>query len=217
MKNYIKNSDGKIIFEEIVKTIQENKEYLTDLDSKLGDGDHGFNMNKGVTLCYERTKEKNLYLSDYFAQLGDILLNEIGGSIGPLYGMFFLGMAENIKGKEIITASDFLDMLNAGLNDIKEVTDAQLGDKTLLDTLIPAIEAFKEALTIHKTFSEALEELMIASEKGKDSTKGMIAKYGRGRNLGEASKDYIDVSAASCNLILEAIASSTKSLLSTIF
>lgn len=97
MKNYIKNSDGKIIFEEIVKTIQENKEYLTDLDSKLGDGDHGFNMNKGVTLCYERTKEKNLYLSDYFAQLGDILLNETGGSIGPLYGMFFLGMAENIK------------------------------------------------------------------------------------------------------------------------
>jgi len=213
MRESFKNSEGKIIVEEIIKTVQENKDYLTKLDSALGDGDHGINMNKGMTLCYEKIKNKNLTLSESLEILGNTLLNEIGGAMGPLYGTFFLGMASGSRDKMVINKNDFSQMLHSSLNGILELTTAKLGDKTLLDVLIPAIESFDKCLSEGKDFEEALRELDRVVDQSLESTKGMIAKFGRGARLGELSKGVEDAGAASCALILKAIADSIISII----
>ena len=86
----IKNSEGKFVVERLVKTIQDNKEYLSEVDGAIGDGDHGINMNKGFTICGERIAERDCSMSEAMETLGDILMSEIGGSMGPIYGTVFM-------------------------------------------------------------------------------------------------------------------------------
>ncbi|PNR95797.1 dihydroxyacetone kinase subunit DhaL [Petrotoga sp. 9PWA.NaAc.5.4] len=213
MKESFKNERGKIIVEDMIKIIQDNKNYLSEIDAQLGDGDHGINMNKGFSICYDRIKDKQLGFSESLEVLGNVLLNEIGGSMGPLYGLFFLEMAEVIKSKEEIDKFDFSNMLHRALEGIKQLTDAKIGDKTLLDTLIPSIEAFDRAINNNGSFIEALNDLIESAEKGKDSTRDLISKYGRGSRLGEASRNILDAGAVSCYFILKSMSNSIKKLL----
>ena len=109
------NKDGKVIVMNLVKTIQENKDYLSEVDGLIGDGDHGINMNKGFTICGERLKDTDTNLSESLRTLGRVLLTEIGGSMGPLYGTFFNRMARKCKDAEKIDKAVFRDMLNEAL------------------------------------------------------------------------------------------------------
>ena len=92
--DYFLNSDGKKILTRIIGAIQENKEYLSEIDGRIGDGDHGINMNKGFSIFEERIRDRDVAFSDGLGELGEILLTEIGGSMGPIYGTIFCGMAE---------------------------------------------------------------------------------------------------------------------------
>ena len=212
MRKSIKNNEGKIILENLIKTIQKNKDYLSEIDTLLGDGDHGINMNKGFSLCYERIKNQEVTLSLGFEILGNVLLSEIGGSMGPLYGMLFLGMSSSVNGKEEINKYDFSKMIHKAIDEISSITEAKVGDKTLLDTLMPAINAFDKEID-SKNFYDLLNDLIEASGKGMNSTKNMIAKFGRGSRLGEASKGHLDVGAVSCHFVLQSIANTMKHLL----
>lgn len=207
------NKHGKVIVDHLITTIQENAAYLSEIDGAIGDGDHGINMNKGFTLCQQRLAGKDVDFSTAVNTLGRVLLMEIGGSMGPLYGTFFREMANASQEKETIDAQVFLEMLKAALAGIQGLSKAKVGDKTLMDTLIPAIDAYEQALKAGKSFPDALQEMTAAAEAGKDSTKELVAKIGRASRLGERSRGVLDTGATSCWLILKSMSATMMTLL----
>jgi phosphoenolpyruvate---glycerone phosphotransferase subunit DhaL len=208
-----KNIEGTIIVKDLIGVIKKNARDLSRIDGLIGDGDHGINMNKGFMLCEKALEKDSFGFSESLSILGKILLTEIGGSMGPLYGSFFISMAKVSEKEEIITAGIFKEMLNASIIKIQKIGNAKLGDKTLLDTLIPAKNAYFSALDKDMGFSEAIEAMMRAAEKGRDSTIGMVAKIGRAARLGDRSIGFPDAGATSCFLILESFGTSIKGLL----
>ncbi len=214
MSNSFKTTAGGDIVRSVIKTIQANKEYLSEIDGLIGDGDHGINMNKGFTMTEERLgAETDIPLAKALKTLGRVLLMEIGGSMGPLYGTFFIEMSKQCDGKDEIDAQTFASMLKAAIAGINSLGNAKVGDKTLMDTLIPAQEAFNVALEDGKSFTAALQDLKAAAEAGKESTRDLVAKIGRASRLGERSRGVLDAGATSCNLILQSLSDSMISLM----
>lgn len=193
---------------DLIDRIIENREYLSRIDGETGDGDHGINMAKGFAMTRERLDKENDDLSDSLFKLSDVLMLEIGGSMGPLYGMFFEGMANACKGAENMDLELFCEMVSQGLDGVLEIGQAKKGDKTLLDTLIPAKESLEKSLQENVPFKKALEDFKQASEKGRDDTIEMVAKVGRASRLGQRSAGHLDAGAASCDLILRSMADS---------
>ena len=208
-----KNADGKPILLKMVKGIQDNKAYLGEVDGLIGDGDHGMNMNKGFSVFEERFKDKDFSFSEGLDELGTILLNEIGGSMGPIYGTILMDMAEAGEDVENIGVAELADMLKAGLDGLCEIVDAKVGDKTLVDTLSPSVDVLKAAADSGKDLKAALEEMKAAAATGRDSTKDMVAKFGRSSRLGERSRGVLDAGATSCCIILTAMADGIIELL----
>lgn len=200
------NNDGLFVVNGLIDTIQHNKEYLSEIDGAIGDGDHGINMNKGFTLCRDRLGENKLNLTAGLRTLGKVLLTEIGGSMGPLYGTFFIEMSKATDGKERIDKEVFGRMLDAALQGVQSLGNAKVGDKTLIDTLVPAVEGYHAAITDGCNFSTALELMKMAAEKGKESTRELVAKVGRASRLGERSWGVLDAGAVSCYLLLASMA-----------
>lgn len=201
-----KNSAGKSILQKMVKGIQENKDYLGEVDGLIGDGDHGMNMNKGFTVFENRFAEKEFSFTEGLEELGMILLNEIGGSMGPIYGTILMDMAEAGEELEDISVANFARMLKVGLEGLCGIVEAKVGDKTLVDTLSPAVDAMIAAAQAGKSYEEALPEMKSAAEAGRDSTKDMVAKFGRSSRLGERSRGVLDAGATSCCIILSSMA-----------
>jgi len=208
-----KNADGKPVLLKMVKAIQENKAYLGEVDGLIGDGDHGMNMNKGFSVFEARFADKDISFTEGLDELGMILLNEIGGSMGPIYGTILMDMAEAGEGLEDISVADFGNMLAAGLDGLHGIVEAQVGDKTLVDTLSPAVDAVKQAQEAGERYETALQKMKAAAEAGRDSTKDMVAKFGRSSRLGERSRGVIDAGATSCCIILSAMAEGISELL----
>lgn len=211
--NIFLNEEGAIIIDKMITVIQKNKQYLSDIDGLIGDGDHGINMNKGFTMCREELEKNPGDLTHSAKVLSKILIMKIGGSMGPLYGKMFKGFASELDGKSEIGIKEFGNALNAMLLAIQSISPAQPGDKTLIDTLHPAVMAYKKALDEGKTFTEALNEMKNAAIEGRDSTKEMIARLGRASRLGERSRGVLDAGATSCCLILVTMADSIKEIL----
>lgn len=207
------NKAGVKLVTGLVATIQQNKDFLSEVDGKIGDGDHGINMNKGFTLCGERLAEGEHDMSSAFMVLSETLMDDIGGSMGPLYGVFFEGLSTQSEGKAEIDAGTFLAMLEEGLAGIQDIGSAKVGDKTLLDTLCPAVEAMRTAVEQGKDFAAALDEMDAAAKAGWQSTENMVAKIGRASRLGERSRGVLDAGATSCWLILDSMAKTAKELL----
>lgn len=207
------NNQGKTILLKMVKGIQEHKDYLGKVDGLIGDGDHGMNMNKGFTIFENRIADENISFTEGLNELGMILFNEIGGSMGPIYGTIFMNMAKAGEKEKAIGLGEFERMLEAGQRELYEIIDARPGDKTLVDTLFPAIESLKDSIKKEKSFLKALEDMKIEAEKGRDSTLEMAAKYGRSSRLGERSRGVLDAGAVSCCIILDAMADGIIELL----
>jgi len=206
-------AQGSLLVDRIIRTIQENKQYLSDIDGAIGDGDHGINMNKGFTLCREALDKEPGGISYGLQTLGKILMLKIGGSMGPLYGKFFIALGKSLDGKENLAAEDFMTALKAALEAIRTVSQAEVGDKTLMDVLIPAVGAFERAVAENQPFSMALDTMSKAALEGRDSTIDMVAKIGRSSRLGERSRGVMDAGSASCYLILDTMAATIKEIL----
>lgn len=206
------NKNGYPILSCMVNTIKANKALLSDVDGLIGDGDHGANMNKGFSMFGERFAE-DVDLSHGLVLLGNVLMNEIGGSMGPIYGTLFSEMGFACEGLTWIDELAFSEMLHAGLNALMQVVDARVGDKTLMDSLIPAIKSFDDCLSKGLSFKDALEAMRSASILGRDSTKDLQAKYGRSARLGKRSIGVLDAGAVSCCLLIGAICDGVETLL----
>lgn len=202
----LKNAGAAEILREVADVIVANKVYLSEIDGKIGDGDHGFNMAKGFGRAKERIDGASETLDAAMRTLSDVLMSEIGGSMGPLYGMMFSDMAEALDGANEIDAASFGRMIRAGLEGVRAIGSAKVGDKTLLDTLVPAVETYEAALAEGADWSQALGRMKAAAEAGRDSTLDMVAKIGRSSRLGERSRGVLDAGATSCCLILTAFA-----------
>ena len=168
--------------------VVENKQYLSDLDTPIGDGDHGANMARGTTEMMKAIEEKNPEtVTDTLKLSAMTLISKVGGASGPLYGSAFMGMT-----KASMKTEDLVEILEAGLADIQKRGKAEIGEKTMVDTWAPTIEALKNnELTIEKvqSFSEA--------------TKDIKASKGRASYLGERSLGHIDPGSMSSAYLFE--------------
>lgn len=190
----------------IASSIIENQALLGEIDGATGDGDHGINMAKGFRLVSERLSGKEFDLREGFAMIGDTLLGDIGGSMGPLYGSFFTEMADALEGTDTLDRDRLAAMLQAGESAITDLGEAKPGDKTLIDVLTPARLAYAKAADDGDDFAGCLQALKNASSQGLEATRDMVAKLGRAARLGERSRGHLDAGACSCNLILQALA-----------
>ena len=212
MQTFTNASSGEIVLS-MAERIVENRAYLSEIDGKIGDGDHGVNMAKGFAMAADRLKGKDVALAEALDTLGTVLMTEIGGSMGPLYGVRFTEFAEKIEGVEAIDAATYSTMLHAGLAGIQAIGSAKVGDKTLLDTLVPAVEAFDTATAEGRSFAEALDALVAAAETGRDSTINLVARIGRASRLGERSLGVLDAGATSCAIILKELSEGARARL----
>lgn len=202
---YVLNEDNACIVKEIIQAIHNNSVYLSEIDGETGDGDHGINMNKGFLMADVRIKEDDSF-SEALKKLGKTLVMDIGGSMGPIYGTFFSKLSRTLKTEEKIDTKLFEEALKNAEEGLMDLAGAKPGDKTLVDTIVPAYESFKEAQEAGKGFKECLEALKIGAEQGKESTRDMVAKLGRASRLGERSKGHLDAGATSCCIILQTMA-----------
>ncbi len=201
-------SQAGFVVTDLIDAIVANRDHLSEIDGKIGDGDHGVNMAKGFTMCRQALGDPVPGLKESLATLGDTLMNGIGGSMGPLYGTFFGEMAESLDGVTTLDAPAFGRMIRSGLDGVIDIGGAKPGDKTLLDTLVPAAAAFDSAREAGKPFTACLDDMAEAARRGRDSTVDMVAKVGRASRLGERSRGVLDAGSASCCVILETMAGS---------
>ena len=193
------------VVEDMCDTMEQEKDYLSELDGAIGDGDHGVNMAK----CFREVRKKlpeseGKDVGTLFKNVGTVVLNSVGGAMGALYGTFFLRLAQESAGKMEIDLHDLLRMFKAGEKGIREIGKANVADKTLLDTLVPAVSALERAKQEGKSLPEALSDFEQAAKQGMESTKELIAKVGRSSRLGERTRGHQDAGATSCYFILRA-------------
>jgi len=194
-------------FIEAAKSMNANKEYLTQLDSDIGDADHGFNMVRGFNKVYNRTNEFLLQenLGILTKDIAMTLLSSIGGAAGPLYGSFFLEFSKKLDKKTTLNLSEFSEVFELGTIAVEHRGNATFGDKTLIDVLVPASEALKKAVKNKKTLAEGINLMAKEAELGMNATIPLIAKKGRASYLGVRSVGYKDPGAASCYFLLLAL------------
>lgn len=209
----VKTNNAQLVLQSLIAAIHTNAAYLSQVDGAIGDGDHGINMDKGFQQAGALLAAREYDLSTGLETLGTVLMDEIGGAMGPIYGTFFLEMAEVCRGHEMMNKELFARMLGAAVEGIQSLGGAKVGDKTLMDTLIPANQAFSEAICAGGAFSEALVQMKAAAEAGKESTRGLVAKIGRASRLGERSRGVLDAGATSCCILLHALADSLIQLI----
>jgi len=193
-------------FENTADLIDENSSYLTKLDTAIGDADHGNNMKRGFTKVRELLPE--LEDKDIGAILKTVamkLISSVGGASGPLYGTFYLQASNKAKGSNELDGNQFGELLQAGLEGIKMRGKASLEDKTIIDALEPAVEAYTNSINDGDSIPDALESAVSAAEKGAEDTIPMIAKKGRASYMGERSKGHKDPGATSMTMILTAL------------
>jgi dihydroxyacetone kinase-like protein len=188
-------------------TVAENKEYLTRLDSAIGDADHGINMDRGMKAV--GAKLDGLEGDDIGALLktvGMTLVSTVGGAGGPLYGTLFLQMGMATAGKTELGPEDWAAALDAAVKGVQMRGKAEPGDKTMVDALIPARDAFSAALAEGASFEEALRKSAKAAEEGMLATTPLVAKKGRASYLGERSAGHQDPGATSSQLLVKTAA-----------
>ena len=169
--------------------IEQNKQFLSDLDTAIGDGDHGFNMSRGMIAVSQKLNSEPKTITEAFKQIAMTLISTVGGASGPLYGTAFLEMA-----KKSATSDNIGELLDAALAGIKKRGGAEPGDKTMVDVwsvLVPEVKT-------HNLTQEKINSAVAA-------TKDLVAKKGRASYLGERSKGHVDPGSQSSGYLFEAL------------
>jgi phosphoenolpyruvate---glycerone phosphotransferase subunit DhaL len=192
--------------------VEENAQQLTELDSAIGDADHGTNMKRGMKAVVESLEATTPKAADaLFKQVGMKLVSAVGGASGPLYGTLFLRMGMSLGAVSDASPKDFSAALRAGLDGVVARGKAQLEDKTMVDALTPAVEALDDALASGRSLAEALAAAVAAAEAGRDAVTPLVARKGRASYLGERSAGHQDPGATSTTLLFQAAADSLAS------
>jgi dihydroxyacetone kinase-like protein len=192
---------------QMADVIHENKEYLTDLDSAIGDADHGINMDRGFQAILKKLPSvEDKDAGTILKTAGMALVSSVGGAAGPLYGTAFMQAGMAIAGKYELEAEDLLAILDAALKGVIMRGRANLADKTMVDAITPAVNVIREALGNGAGTVEVLEQAAAAAKKGMKDTIPMLAKKGRASYLGERSIGHQDPGATSSYLLINTMA-----------
>jgi phosphoenolpyruvate---glycerone phosphotransferase subunit DhaL len=186
--------------------VDANKEQLTQLDAAIGDGDHGINMQRGMSAVLGKVDATSEDIGALLKTVGMTLVSTVGGAGGPLYGTLFLQMGTAVSGKAELGPDDWAAALDAAIAGVQARGKAEPGDKTMIDALIPGRDALKAALAEGATFEDALRRSADAAGKGMRDTVPLVARKGRASYLGERSAGHQDPGATSSHLLLEAAA-----------
>lgn len=189
--------------------VTQNKSYLTDLDSAIGDADHGANLDRGLSAVTAGMPTDPL-LGPALKQVGMILVSNIGGASGPLYGTFFMKLGATLGEKASVTGEELAAGIRAGIDGLAARGRSTTGEKTVLDVLTPACDTLNLALAQGDPLAEALQEAAEAARSGRDATADMVATKGRASYLGERSKGHIDPGAASATYLFESLADAAR-------
>jgi phosphoenolpyruvate---glycerone phosphotransferase subunit DhaL len=187
--------------------VTEQRAHLTDLDSAIGDADHGINMNRGMrAVCEKLDTARPGTADELFKAVGMTLVSNVGGASGPLYGTFFLRLGAACGPRDAISVDDLAKAFRAGVEGLVARGRPELGDKTMYDSLHPALEALDAAAAEGRSASDAFSAAWRAAVAGRDATIPMVARKGRASYLGERSAGHQDPGATSSALLFEAAA-----------
>jgi dihydroxyacetone kinase-like protein len=190
----------------------ENRQLLTELDSAIGDADHGINMDRGFSAVKaELAAHPPSEIRSVFESVATALIRHVGGAAGPLYGTFFLRAAAACAGKTEIQAADVVALFQAGIEGVRQRGKAAAGDKTMLDALLPALDAMRKAFDNGGTLALLLDAAAAAAQAGMLATIPMQARKGRASYLGPRSIGHQDPGATSSYLLLQAAADTWRS------
>jgi dihydroxyacetone kinase-like protein len=185
------------------RRVEENHELLSRLDSATGDGDHGVTMRRTAAAMLESIRAcASGSIAELLEQLGWSVMSIDGGSTSPLWGSFFMGMGEAAAGQASLSAAALAGAFEAGLAKLRAQTPAKPGDKTLLDALVPAVEALRQAADAGASPPEAVAQAAEAAQRGAEATRELQARCGRARNLGARTIGHVDPGATSMALLL---------------
>ena len=194
------------ILKQIGEQIQMEKDFLTELDNVIGDGDHGINMARGFKEVEKKLADlSGKDIGSILKAVGMTLVSTVGGASGPLYGTAFMKAGAAVGEKNEMDGNDFIAALEAAIGGIEMRGKAHEGEKTMLDALIPALNAIKKSYEENNDFKAALTSGVDAAEKGVEYTKTIIATEGRASYLGERSLGHQDPGATSSCLMLKVI------------
>ncbi|MBN9157735.1 MULTISPECIES: dihydroxyacetone kinase subunit DhaL [unclassified Microbacterium] len=183
------------------------RDWLTELDSAIGDADHGANMARGMTAAAEKAAQTAPTTADeLFKTVGMTLVSTVGGASGPLYGTFFLRLGATLGAVSEVEPASLAAGLRAGLEGIVARGKAEAGDKTLFDAAAPAIDAMDRALAAGDSAAAAAAAAATAAAAGRDATIDLVARKGRASYLGERSAGHMDPGSASMTLLFETLA-----------
>lgn len=193
---------------EFARIIIANKDMLSELDSSVGDADHGANMERGMIAVFAllQSDESLGKPTDVLKGVGTTIVSKVGGSSGALYGTIFLRMARSAGSAEVLDGLGFAKALRAGLEGVVDRGKVKAGDKTMFDALSPAVEALDRSLGKGATFKEAIQLALAAAKAGRDATVGMAARKGKSSYLGEKSVGSQDPGATSVTMLIAAAA-----------
>ncbi|MFC4242475.1 dihydroxyacetone kinase subunit DhaL [Gryllotalpicola reticulitermitis] len=184
--------------------VADNRGYLTELDSAIGDADHGANLDRGMTAVVAKLDEApSPDAADLFKRTGMTLVSTVGGASGPLYGTFFLRLGTGLGAVTSVGAAELGAGLRAGLEGVVQRGKAEPGDKTMLDALLPAVEAFDAAGV--DSVTDAVHAAFEAARAGRDDTEPLVARKGRASYLGDRSAGHLDPGATSTALLFQAL------------
>jgi len=196
----------RAIIGDIAVVIEEKKQYLSDLDQAIGDGDHGFNMARGFGVVMQKLKDApGADIGEVLKTVAMALISNVGGASGPLYGSLFLKASAAAKGMTEMDLAGFVPVLKEGILGVQARGKAELGEKTMIDVLLPALESFEKDSASGLSGAEAFANAEKIATACMENTKGIIAKKGRASYLGERSIGHIDPGAASSCLIISTI------------
>lgn len=198
------------IIDAIAASIDNHADVITELDQALGDGDHVFNLQRGILALQGISNEiASLDWTTAWQKIGMTVMASVGGASGSLYATLFISLNKNTKDKPA-TLSTFAEAFTLGVEAIKQRGKADVGEKTMLDVLVPAAQTLSQAAQQGTGIDDLLEKLCLSAEAGVESTRDMLATKGRASFLGERSKGCIDAGAKTAQLIIAAVAAVIK-------
>lgn len=186
--------------------VKESKPFLTKIDSAIGDGDHGIGMSVGFTKAEESLKDKEFStINDVFKAQGMSMVQSMGGASGVIFGTMFLGGVKKLDKKEELDVPTLAEIFEKSQEAIQDRGKANVGDKTMIDALAPAVEELKQSAESSASLLEALKNAEVGAEKGVEKTKEYVAKFGRAKSLGERAIGHQDAGATSVWIIFKSM------------
>lgn len=187
--------------------LKDKSGYLSEIDSKFGDGDHGVTINKIANLIDEKVSQwEDESISEFIEDLGDSIMAVNGGSAGPLYGTMIGGMAVPLNDETEIDCNMLKEMLKSMVSEMEDITTAKVGDKTMMDALIPAVEKAQSG----KDVKEVMELAALGASEGAKASENFVSKFGRARSYKEQTIGTPDAGAVSTSVLFEGLSKGIK-------